>query len=258
MKLGLNNKICLVTGAGRGIGKAIAFALASEGAVVYANTRTEESFAMLAEEFKTLGCANPERVNEGCGRLLPLVFDINDSGSVLNALKKIKSESGALSILVNNAAVVYNERMGMISPAHISEMLQTNVSSLILLTQQAVRIMNASKSGSIVNITSAAALSGDRFQTAYTASKGAVISFTKSAALELAPGGIRVNAVAPGLTRTDMLSEGRKDIINERINSIPLGRIAEPEDIANAVVFLCSDAASHITGEVISVSGGAH
>lgn len=252
MKLGLNNKTCLVTGAGRGIGKAIAFALASEGASVYANTRTEESFETIKKEFESL--SGNGKTEGGC--LISSVFDINDSESVLNALKKIKSESGGLNILVNNAAVVYNERIGMISPSHVSEMLQTNVSSLILLTQQAARIMGASKKGSIVNITSAAALSGDRFQTAYTASKGAVISFTKSAALELAPAGIRVNAVAPGLTRTDMLSKGREEIIAERIKAIPLGKIAEPEDIANAVVFLCSDAAAHITGTVIPVAGG--
>lgn len=254
MKLGLNNKICLVTGAGRGIGKAIALALASEGAVVYANTRTEEAFRQIEAEFE----ASRENGEAKDGCLLPAVFDINNSEGVMKTLKSIRSEKGCLDILVNNAAVVYNERIGMISPVHVSEMLQTNVSSMILLTQQAVRLMGASKSGSIVNITSAAAVSGDPFQTAYTASKGAVISFTKSAALELARSGIRVNAVAPGLTRTDMLSEGREDIINERIKAIPLGKIAEPADIANAVVFLCSEAASHITGEVLSVSGGAH
>lgn len=247
MDLRLQGKVCLVTGAGKGIGKEIALSLLSEGATVYANTRTEEAFDALSAEAG----------DRHKGVLHPAVFDITDREAVSAVIRAVKKEEGRIDILVNNAGIVYNERLGMISPDHAVQMMNTNVLGLIELTQQVCRLMMRERSGAVVNITSAAAIKGDAFQTAYTASKGAVISFTKSAALELAPHGIRVNAVAPGLTNTGMLKEGKDEKIAERIEKIPLGRIAEPRDIANAVLFLASDAASYITGEILSVSGGA-
>lgn len=239
----LKDKICIVTGAAQGIGKAIALQKIADGAVVYGCDRAEGSMQTLANE-------NPN--------FHPLYFDVTDSQAVKDAFMYIKKEQGRIDVLVNNAGVVFNRKIGMISREETELMFRVNVIAVIELTQLASRIMSRTGGGSIVNIASVTAVLGSPGQSAYSATKGAIISFTKSAAKELAPLGIRVNAVAPGIVKTERfeeLYEASGDKINGRIGRIALGRLGLPEDIAKAVSFLASDNASYISGQILGVDG---
>lgn len=241
----MENKICLVTGCGRGIGRAIAEELIREGAIVYGSDIESGTMADL------------EKANE---RFHALYFDVTDREATKEALMRIKKEQGHIDVLVNNAGVVINRKLGMITREETEMMFRVNVIAMIELTQLAARLMARNGRGSIVNIASVTAVLGAPGQSAYSSSKGAVISFTKSAAKELAPQRIRVNAVAPGIIKTERFeqlyeSDGNK--IDSRIEKIGLGRLGKPEDVAKAVAFLASEKASYITGQVLGVDGGA-
>ena len=168
---------------------------------------------------------------------------------------QIKRENGRLDVLVNNAAVEKNERIGMITSQSIRDMFEVNVFAMIETLQLAARIMQGKRSGSIINITSKVAQRGNPGQLVYSATKGAVLSLTKSAAKELAPYGIRVNAVAPGLTNTEMMAQADPAKLEERIRNICMGRLAEPEDIAAALVFFASDLSGYFSGQVLGGDG---
>ena len=239
----LTGKVCLVTGAARGIGRAVAERLAADGATVYATGRSTESLQKWVDE-----C--PDR-----DRLIVRQFDVTDSAAAKALIMEIKKEQGGLDVLVNNAAIERNERIGMISRAGLAEMFETNVFGLIDLLQLAARIMQRVGKGSIINITSRVGERGGAGQLAYAASKGAVIAATKSAAKELATSGIRVNAVSPGLTDTDMYRDVPEEKMAERLRNICMGRLAKPEEIANAVAFLASDRSEFISGQIINVDG---
>lgn len=243
----LNNKICLVTGAGRGIGQAIASRFAMDGAVVYANDYRAGSVEDWLGEL-------PEDVREN---VRPIYFDITKPDEIKQGVMKVKSEQGRIDVLVNNAGVAHNERIGMISRAHVEQMLQVNVMAVIELIQLVSRLMMRQQGGSIINISSMVGVMGDKGQMAYSGTKGAVIAMTKSAAKELAPYHIRVNSVAPGLTNTAMFRETEEKFLEERISHIGMKRLCEPEDIANACAFLASDRSSYITGQIIGVDGSA-
>lgn len=239
----LKNKTCIVTGAAQGIGKAIALKLLEEGGIVYGTDIREGSMEILASE-------NPN--------FHPLYFDVTDTIASKNAFMSIKKEQGHIDVLVNNAGVVFNRKIGMIVREETELMFRINVIAVIELTQLASRFMGRTGGGSIVNIASVTAVLGSPGQSAYSATKGAIISFTKSAAKELAPQGIRVNAVAPGIVKTERFSElyeASGDKIDDRINHIALGRLGEPEDIAKAVAFLASENASYISGQILGVDG---
>lgn len=243
----LSNKVCLITGAGRGIGQAIATRFALDGATVYANELRSGS----VEEWKeTLS----EEVRD---RIIPIYFDITDPQQIKEAVLQIKSEQGKIDVLVNNAGIAHNERIGMISRSNVQQMFQVNVFAVIELIQIVSRLMMRAQSGSIINISSMVGVLGDKGQMAYSGSKGAVIAMTKSAAKELAPFNIRVNSVAPGLTNTAMFRETEEKFLEERIGNIGMKRLAEPEDIANACSFLASDRASYVTGQILGVDGSA-
>ena len=244
----LENKVCIITGAAQGIGKAIAERFAADGAIVYACDLREGVMDEWAKE-----CS---RQNDT--RVIPLCFDVADAVAVKNAMMSVFKAEKRIDVLVNNAGVVFNKKIGMIVRNETELMFRINVIAVIELVQLVSRLMARTGGGSIVNIASVTAVLGSPGQSAYSATKGAVISFTKSAAKELAPQGIRVNAVAPGIVKTERFAElyesdGAK--IDQRISRIGLGRLGTPEDVANACSFLASDRASYISGEILGVNG---
>ncbi len=242
----LAGKVILVTGAGRGIGQAMASVFAENGAIVYANDVRKGTI----EEYA--GTVNAA----ASGEIRPLYFDIVSEAEAKAAVLSIKKECGRIDGLVNNAGVEFNELIGMISRENMEKMFSVNVYGTVNLLQIVSRIMGRqSTGGSIVNITSMTALRGNRGQLVYSATKGAVISLTKSAAKELAEKKIRVNAVAPGLTNTAMMQQADPEKIQSRIDNICMGRLAEPTDIANSCMFLLSDLSEYVSGQVLAVDG---
>ena len=241
----LKDKVILVTGAGRGIGQAMAAVFAENGATVYANDVREGAVEAWC------GAVN----DAAPGEVRPLCFDIVSEAEAKTAVMRIKKECGRLDGLVNNAGVEFNELIGMISRENMEKMFRVNVFGAINLLQIAARVMGRQETGgSIVNIASMTALRS-RGQLVYSATKGAVVSFTKSAAKELAEKKIRVNAVAPGLTDTEMMRQADPEKLQGRIANICMGRLARPEEIANACMFLLSDLAEYISGQVLAVEG---
>lgn len=242
----LTGKVCIVTGGGRGIGKAISQVFAQNGAVVYVNDTREGSVEEWSEEFN----------KSVSGEIRSMYFDISDENAVKDSVMQIKRACGHIDGLVNNAGVEFNELIGMISHEHMEKMFSVNVYGTIHMLQLVSRIMGRQENGgSIVNITSMTALRGNKGQLVYSATKGAVISLTKSAAKELAEKNIRVNAIAPGLTNTDMMKQADPEKLQSRINNICMGRLAEPEDIAKACLFMVSDLSTYISGQVLAVDG---
>lgn len=241
----LRDKVCLVTGAGRGIGKSTVMRFAQEGAIVYANVREEG----LLEEWIELHHEELE------GEIIPVYFDITDSAGIKQFAMQIKREQGKIDVLVNNAGVVSNELLGMISKSKVREMFEVNVFGLLELTQLiATKFMIKQKSGSIINMASIVGAKGSRGQIAYSASKGAVIALTKSMAKELAEHNIRVNAIAPGMIATERLQKTIKDIYKE-IPQIGMGRLGTPEEISDICVFLASEMSTYVTGQILEASG---
>ena len=244
----LYNKICIVTGAAQGIGKSIAECFASDGATVYACDRAEGVMDEWAR-----ACSEDNNT-----RVLPLYFDVTDATAVKSAFMSVFKQEGRIDVLINNAGVVFNKKIGMILRPETELMFRVNVIAVIEMIQLVSRLMARNHRGSIVNIASVTAVLGSPGQSAYSATKGAIMSFTKSAAKELAPLGIRVNAVAPGIVKTERFSElyeesGEK--IDTRIQKIALGRLGTPGDVANACAFLASDRSSYISGQILGVDG---
>jgi len=243
----LDKKVCLVTGASRGIGASIVENFARNGALVYANARTDGS---LDETSKKL--------NDQCpGTVCPLYFDITDTDSQKEAFLRIRKEQGRLDVLVNNAGIMIDALIGMIRKTDIEQTFATNVYAIIDSIQFASKIMLRQKSGSIINIASIVGVEGNKAQLVYSASKGAVVAMTKSAAKELAPNGIRVNAVAPGVIDTDLLQATGPEVVEHFSSLIGMGRLGTPSDVAHACLFLASDLSLYITGQVIGVDGDA-
>lgn len=235
MKL-LENKVCIITGAGRGIGKVIAEQFVADGAIVYVNDLKE-----------------PEV--EGAK---PIAFDVTDSNALKAGLMQVYKAEGRIDCIVNNAAIIQNQKLGMVTKLLLEKMYAVNVFAVIDMIQIASRLMARTGGGCFVNMASITGVVGSPGQVAYSSTKGAIITITKSAAKELAPMKIRVNAVAPGIVKTERfeeLYEATGDKINERIEKIALGRLGTPQDIANAVSFLASDRASYISGQILGVDG---
>ena len=241
----LKGKICFVSGASRGIGREIVKNFVANDAIVYANIRTLGALDTWIDELPSNMSVN----------IRPIVLDICDSQAVKDALLRIKREHGRIDVWVNNAAIAYNEAIGMISQEHVRQMFETNVLAVIENIQLVSRLMIRQKAGSIINISSIVGVKGDAGQMAYSATKGAVIALTKSAAKELAPYQIRVNSIAPGLTKTDLMQETAASFLEKRISNIGMGRVAEPKDIANACLFFASNLSEYVTGQILVVDG---
>lgn len=242
----LEEKVCLVTGAARGIGREITKTFLDEGAIVFANVRQENVLENMISEYNS----------EESVRLIPIVFDITDKQAVRDAIMKIKKQYCKLDVLVNNAGIVTNEVLGMISIDKMRQMFEVNVFGMMELTQMAVtRLMKKQKGGSIINITSMVGVDGCKGQIAYSASKGAIISVTKSMSKELSADNIRVNAVAPGIIETDRIKNTISNIYNERIPDIGMGRLGKPKDISDACLFFASDMSKYTTGQILGVHG---
>ena len=242
----MGSKNALVTGSSRGIGRAIFLKLASQGVNVVVNyTHGKEPAEAVVAECEALGV-----------RAIALQADVSDHDAAKELVTTANKEMGSLDILVNNAGITRDNLMMRTSPEDFEAVISVNLEGTFNCMKHASRIMLRQRSGAIVNMASVVGITGNAGQVNYAASKAGVIGMTKSAARELASRGIRVNAVAPGYIDTDMtkvVSQEAKDAFNEQIL---LGRIGQPEDVANAVVFLASDEASYITGQVLCVDGG--
>lgn len=239
----LKNKVCLVTGASRGIGREIAELFAAEGAAVAVNDVINGS----ADEW----ISNSEHKEN----LEAYYFDITDNRSIRENVLAIKNKFGRIDVLVNNAGVEYNELIGMISEEHMDKMFRVNVYGTINMIQAVSRIMSRGGGGSIINISSMVGLRGNKGQLVYSATKGAVNAATKSAAKELAMKNIRVNSIAPGLTQTKMMEGAEIKKLQTRIDNICMGRIAQPRDIAGVCLMLATEFTSYISGQIIPVDG---
>jgi 3-oxoacyl-[acyl-carrier protein] reductase len=243
----LQDKVSLVTGASRGIGRAIARELAARGATVLAAARDQEKLAQVVSEI----------VAEG-GKALALPLDVADRAAVESAFAAILKAHGRLDHLINNAGITRDNLVLRLKLEDWQQVLDTNLTGAFLCTQAALRPMLKQRSGRIVNVTSVVGLTGNAGQANYAASKAGLVGFTRSVAREVASRSITVNAVAPGFIETDMTA-AMTDKAREAVASqIPLGRVGQPEDVAAAVAFLVSDRAAYITGQVLAVDGGFH
>jgi 3-oxoacyl-[acyl-carrier protein] reductase len=241
-RLLLEGKRVLVTGASRGIGRAIAKAYAAHGARLVLCARSDELQQVGAE------------LREAGAQVVAVQGDLSTDAFAGELVRTARKELGGLDVLVNNAGILRAGVLGMQSLDTARELMQVNVVSPLAVLQYAVRVMG--RGGSVVNLASIAGTRGMEGVTAYAASKAAMVGLTLAASKELAPKGIRVNAIAPGFIDTDMTRGLAPDWYQRRVASIGLGRIGAPEDIANAAVFLGSDLSSYVTGQVLGVDGG--
>ena len=244
----LKGKNAVITGCARGIGKSMVEVFAKNGANIWACVRKQD------DEFEKyiIKLAQDCKVS-----ITPVYFDLADSEQIKAGIKTIMSSKQKVDILVNNAGVTYNSLFQMSSMAKMREVFEINYFSQMLITQYIAKLMVRNKGGSIINISSTAALDGNAGRSVYGASKAALLCSTKAMAEELAEHNIRANAIAPGITETDMVgSSMTSEVIQKTVEQSKLKRMGQPSEIANAALFLASDMSSYITGQVIRVDGG--
>jgi 3-oxoacyl-[acyl-carrier protein] reductase len=241
----LENKIAVVTGAGRGIGRAIALKFAAAGADVVCVSRTAENSQKVADEVQALG-----------RKSWALAVDVADAAAVNAAAEKILAEAGRVDILVNNAGVTRDGLLMRMSDADWDLVINTNLKGAFLFTKSLVRAFIKQRSGRIINVASVIGLIGNAGQANYAASKAGLIGFTKSTAREVASRGITVNALAPGFIETDMTAVLAPALKEQLLKQIPLNSLGQPEDVAEAALFLAGPGARYITGQVLTIDGG--
>jgi 3-oxoacyl-[acyl-carrier protein] reductase len=240
------NQVAIVTGAGRGIGRAIAIRLASEGARVAVVSRTEKNSVQVAEEINA----------KHAGLAKPYAVDVADHAAVQALCAQVLTDFTRVDILVNNAGITKDGLSMRMSPEDWDAVITTNLKGAFNFYQGVARPMMKQRSGRIINIASVAGLMGNAGQANYAASKAGLIAFTKVIARELATRGITANAVAPGFIGTDMTDVLPQEVKDGVVKQIPMQKFGEPEDIASAVSFLASAEARYITGQVLTVDGG--
>lgn len=244
----LKGKVAVVTGGTRGIGFAIVQKYLENGAKVVLCGSRQETADKAVKELKEI---NPNYNVEGIG------LNLNNPGEIEKEFNRIKDQYGSLDILVNNAGISQRESIYSLKPEEFDNILELNVNSIFYCSQAAAKIMKPQGGGVILNTSSMVSIYGQSSGVGYPTSKFAVNGMTKSLARELGNDNIRVNAVAPGVTNTDMVKVLPEEIIKPIIATIPLGRVGEPEDVANAFLYLASDMASYVTGVILSVDGAA-
>ena len=243
----LKDQVCLVTGASRGIGKAIATAIAGEGAVVFGTATTENGANSISEYLGAAGSA-------GRG----LVLNVTDPDSIADVVAAVTEQASAPTVLVNNAGITRDNLLMRMKESEWDDIMETNLKSVFRVSKACLRGMTKARTGRIINIASVVGVTGNAGQSNYAAAKAGLIGFSKSLAQEVASRNITVNTVAPGFIETDMtgaLSDAQKEGL---LQHIPMGKMGSPEDIANAVVFLASNMGGYITGSTIHVNGGMH
>jgi 3-oxoacyl-[acyl-carrier protein] reductase len=240
-------QVCLVTGASRGIGRAIALELASRGHTVIGTGTTAAGAGGIGKDLE-------EIAGKGSG----VALDITDPEQSESVIGSVVSEFGPITVLVNNAGVTEDNLLLRMKPSQWEKTLNTNLASVFRMTKLCLKGMTKARYGRIINLSSVVGTTGNAGQTNYAASKAGLIGFTKSLALEIASRGITVNAVAPGFIETDMTADLPDEQRGRLLDAIPLARLGQPRDIAKAVAFLISDDAAYITGQVLHVNGGMH
>jgi 3-oxoacyl-[acyl-carrier protein] reductase len=241
----LENQIAVVTGAGRGIGRAITLKFAQAGANVVCVSRTQENSEKVAAEVTALG-----------RKSWALAVDVADSKSVTAASEKILADCGKIDILVNNAGVTRDGLLMRMSDEDWDAVLNTNLKGAFHFTREFFRVFAKQRAGRIINVSSVIGLIGNPGQCNYAASKAGLIGFTQSVAKELASRGVTVNAIAPGFIETDMTSDLNEELKANILKGIPMGKFGTADDIAEAALFLASPVARYITGQVLTVDGG--
>jgi 3-oxoacyl-[acyl-carrier protein] reductase len=241
----LSNQVAVITGAGRGIGRAIALKFAAEGADIVCVSRSAENAEKAANEVRATG-----------RKAWSYAVDVANSAAVAEAGEKILADAGKVDILVNNAGVTRDGLIMRMSDADWDEVLNTNLKGAFSFTKAFTRALLKQRSGRVINISSVIGLMGNAGQCNYAASKAGLIGFTKACAREMASRGITVNALAPGFIETDMTKVLNEEMRTELLKRIPLNSFGQTDDIANAALFLASPAARYITGQVLTVDGG--
>lgn len=243
----LKDKVALITGASQGIGRATALAFTAAGAKVAAAARSTDKLAALVAEIEHAG-----------GEALAVPMDVADAAQVKAGFQKVLGKFGRLDILVNNAAITRDTLALRMKLEDWDAVLRTNLTGAHLCIQQALGPMLKQRSGRIINLSSVVAESGNAGQANYVASKAGLIGLTRAMAVEVASRSITVNAVAPGFIETPMTDVLPQELKDKLKSLIPLGRLGQDRDVAMAIVFLASDEAAYITGQVLDVNGGLH
>ncbi len=242
----LDNKIAVVTGGSRGIGRAIALKLASQGAQIVVNYTSNSAAAdSVVKEVEALG-----------SKAIAVQANVSMASDIENLIKETESQLGKIDILVNNAGITRDGLLIRMKEEDFDQVIDVNLKGVFLTTKLIGKKMLKQRAGSIVNITSVVGLMGNAGQANYAASKAGVIGFTKSVAKEFASRGITVNAVAPGFIESDMTAKLDEKVVENYMTAIPLSRFGQADDVANTVAFLVSDQANYITGQTLQVDGG--
>jgi len=246
MGMRLSGKVALVTGSARGIGRSIAEVFSAEGAIVVVNDVGNDAGAR-----ETLAA-----ITGSGGNGTVEMFDVSDAAQVDAGVKNILAAHGRIDVLVNNAGITRDNLLLRMSEEEFDAVLRVNLKGTYLLTKTVTRHMMKQRSGKVVNISSVVGMMGNAGQSNYAAAKAGILGFTKAIARELAPRNITVNAIAPGFIRTAMTAALPEAVQKTFLAQIPLGRFAEPQEVAELALFLASDASSYITGQVIGINGG--